>query len=98
MHIRKYFSGATVAGIALLVQAASWAGGAGELCAPFKDTSVDQSLVATMLKAAEQGEGLYRIQSSTTIHPSEFDMQAVQTLADDRVELWMQVDAVRYSG
>ena len=51
-----------------------------------------------MLKAAEQGEGLYRIQSSTTIHPSEFDMQAVQTLADDRVELWMQVDAVRYSG
>ncbi len=225
MHIRRCFSGATVAGIALLVQAASWAAEPEDLCAPFKHSSVDQSLVATMLKAAEQG-GLYRIRSATssvgfcahspfgriearftafqggvlladarqadygqalvrvdvnslstersllgpvlksesffdaesfpeilfvstglhwssptrgvlhgqltlrgvtrpvafsveligsdgapleradkvqvkattTIHPSEFGMQAVQTFADDRVELCMQVDAVRYSG
>ena len=225
MDIRRCFSSATVAGIALLVQTAGWAAEPGDLCAPFKDSSVDQSLVTKMLKAAEQG-GLYRIRSSTssvgfcahsalgriearftafqggvllpdaseagygqalvrvdvdslstersllgpvlksgsfldvdsfpeilfvstglrwssptrgvlhgeltlrgvtrpvafsveligadgaplesaekvqvkattTIHPSEFGMQALQTFADDRVELCMQVDAVRYSG
>ena len=65
MNIRKCFSGATVAGIALLAQGAGWAAETEDLCAPFKDSSVDQSLVATMLRAAEQG-GLYRIRSSTS--------------------------------
>jgi polyisoprenoid-binding protein YceI len=52
-------------GIALLGQAGSWAAAEEELCAPFKNSSVDQSLVSMMLAAAEEG-GLYRIQSSTS--------------------------------
>lgn len=65
MRIRRCFSGAAMAGIAMLGQTASWAGEPDDLCAPFKNSSVDQSLVAMMLAAAEQG-GLYRIQSSTS--------------------------------
>ena len=65
MRVRRSISVATLVGIALLGQMASWAAEPEDLCAPFKNSSVDQSLVAMMLAAAEQG-GLYRIQSSTS--------------------------------
>jgi polyisoprenoid-binding protein YceI len=65
VHIRKFFLCAAIAAIALSGQATAWAADEEELCAPFKNSRVDQSLVAMMLAAAEQG-GLYRIQSSTS--------------------------------
>jgi polyisoprenoid-binding protein YceI len=49
----------------LLGQVAAWAADDEELCAAFKNSSVDQSLVSMMLEAAEAG-GLYRIESSTS--------------------------------
>ena len=51
--------------IALLGSMASSFANEEDLCAPFKDSEVDQSLVEMMLCAAEEG-GLYRIQSSTS--------------------------------
>lgn len=65
VHIGRFFSVAVILAVVLLGQAPGWAAESGDLCAPFKNSSVDQSLVATMLEAAEQG-GLYRIQSSTS--------------------------------
>jgi polyisoprenoid-binding protein YceI len=37
----------------------------GDLCAPFKDSSIDQSMVALMLKAATDGD-LYRVKPGTS--------------------------------
>jgi polyisoprenoid-binding protein YceI len=39
-----------------------------------------------------------RVKATTTIHASEFGMEAVPKFAQDSVELCMQVDAIRYSG
>ena len=61
----RFFSGAAAAAMLLLAQGAAWAEDAEDLCAPFKNSSVDPSLVNMMLAAAEQG-GLYRIQSATS--------------------------------
>lgn len=65
MRIGRFFSGAAAAAVVLLAQGAAWADDSDELCAPFRNSSVDQSLVNMMLEAAEQG-GLYRIQSATS--------------------------------
>lgn len=54
-----------VAAIALLVSIANGSANQDELCAPFKNSKIDQSLVAMMLSAAEEG-GLYLIRSSTS--------------------------------
>ncbi len=54
-----------VVAIALLGSVANSFAGQDELCAPFKNSKVDQSLVAMMLSAAEEG-GLYVIRSSSS--------------------------------
>ena len=54
-----------IAAIALLGSIANSVAYDKELCAPFKNSKVDQSLVAMMLTAAEEG-GLYLIRSSTS--------------------------------
>jgi len=54
-----------IAAIALLGSIANSFAYDKELCAPFKNSKVDQSLVAMMLTAAEDG-GLYLIRSSTS--------------------------------
>lgn len=54
-----------IAAIALLGIVANGFANEKELCAPFKNSRVDQSLVAMMLTAAEEG-GLYLIRSSTS--------------------------------
>jgi polyisoprenoid-binding protein YceI len=65
MATRNTLAPAVLAVLALLSHNASWALDEQELCAPFRNSSVDQSLVDMMLAAAEQG-GLYRIRSSTS--------------------------------
>lgn len=65
MPIARIFSAGAAAALVLLAQGAAWAADEDELCAPFKNSSVDQSLVSMMLEAAEQG-GLYRIQSASS--------------------------------
>jgi len=54
-----------IAAIALFVSVANSYANGKELCAPFKNSKVDQSLVAMMLAAAEEG-GLYLVQSSSS--------------------------------
>jgi polyisoprenoid-binding protein YceI len=54
-----------IAAIAILVSVANSYANDKELCAPFKNSKVDQSLVAMMLAAAEEG-GLYLVQSSNS--------------------------------
>jgi len=54
-------------GVALVLLFTTLTGmaGEGDLCAPFKDAKVDESVLATMLQAAEIGR-LYRIQASSS--------------------------------
>jgi len=54
-----------IAAIALLGSVVNSSAHEEKLCAPFKNSKVDPSLVAMMLTAAEEG-GLYLIQSSTS--------------------------------
>ena len=49
----------------LLLTALTGMAGEGDLCASFKDAKVDESVLATMLQAAEIGR-LYRIQASSS--------------------------------
>lgn len=65
MDTRHSFIKFGIAAIALLVSVANSYAGGKELCAPFKNSKVDQSLVAMMLAAAEEG-GLYLVQSSSS--------------------------------
>lgn len=65
MGIKHSFVRAGIAAIALLGSVANSFATAEELCAPFKNSKVDQSLVTMMLTAAEEG-GLYLIQSATS--------------------------------
>jgi len=54
----------TLLGVILLLPVSSFAED-GELCAPFRDGKVDESLLATMLSAAQEGH-LYRIDKDTS--------------------------------
>jgi polyisoprenoid-binding protein YceI len=54
----------TLLGVILILPANSFAAD-GELCAPFMDGKVDESLLATMLSAAREGH-LYRIDKDTS--------------------------------
>jgi polyisoprenoid-binding protein YceI len=63
--IKHSFIRGVIAAVALFGSAANSFANDEDLCAPFKNSEVDQSLVAMMLAAAEEG-GLYRIQSSTS--------------------------------
>lgn len=63
MDTRHSFIKFGIAAIALFVSVANSYANGKELCAPFKNSKVDQSLVAMMLAAAEEG-GLYLVQSS----------------------------------
>jgi polyisoprenoid-binding protein YceI len=65
MGITHSFIRAGIAAIALLGNVVNGLASAEEPCAPFKNSKVDQALVAMMLTAAEEG-GLYLIQSSTS--------------------------------
>lgn len=65
MGITHSFIRAGIAAIALLGNVVNGPASAEEPCAPFKNSKVDQALVAMMLTAAEEG-GLYLIQSSTS--------------------------------
>src|SRR5512134_2261511 len=50
---------------ALAFTAATGVAGEGDVCAPFKDGKVDESVLDTMLKAAEVGR-LYRIDAASS--------------------------------
>jgi polyisoprenoid-binding protein YceI len=64
MHMTRLLRQLTLFGLMMLLPALGFAEG-GELCAPFKEGKVDESLLATMLSAAKQGH-LYRIDQDTS--------------------------------
>jgi polyisoprenoid-binding protein YceI len=65
MGIQSLFPRAGFLGLLLLSSVTQAATNQEELCAPFSESAVDPSLIAMMLRAAEEG-GLYRIQSSNS--------------------------------
>lgn len=64
MNIRMFYR-STLAAISLLAGAALVQAEEPEICAPFMDSTVDESLLETMLSAAQQGH-LYRIERSSS--------------------------------
>lgn len=64
MNMTTLLRSLTLLGLILLLPANSFAAD-GELCAPFMDGKVDDSLLATMLSAAREGH-LYRIDKDTS--------------------------------
>lgn len=64
MKMTRLLRRVALLGLMLLLPGLGYAGD-GELCAPFKDGKVDESLLATMLSAAKQGH-LYRIDQDTS--------------------------------
>lgn len=65
MYRLKYIVSKSIFVGALLLASHSTSMAEEELCAAFRHSAVDQSLIAMMLAAAEEG-GLYRIQSSSS--------------------------------
>ncbi|HYQ72711.1 MAG TPA: YceI family protein, partial [Gammaproteobacteria bacterium] len=64
MSMTRLLRHLSIAGLMLLLPVLGFAEDS-ELCAPFKDGRVDESLLATMLSAAQEGH-LYRIDQNTS--------------------------------